>query len=86
MAKEEARKRIEAEISCILGENMRKARRLRQLNQRQLADKIYSDHGCKLDEKYIGHIEQGRRMPSLYTLKLISLSLGVSLSDLLNEN
>jgi len=60
-----------------LGKMIQKARKQVGYTQEKLADSI------RISRTHMGHIEQGRKSPSLEVLEKISRALKVSLSDLL---
>ncbi|WP_071932257.1 helix-turn-helix domain-containing protein [Picosynechococcus sp. PCC 7003] len=62
-----------------LGSRIREIRKAKGLSQEVLASK------CNLDRTYIGGIERGERNVSFQNLYAISSSLGISLSELLND-
>lgn len=59
-----------------LGGKVKKIRKMKNLTQEQLADKI------RVSSTYIGFIEQGQRNPSLNTLDKIARVLEVEVQDL----
>ena len=59
-----------------LGKNISKLRKAQKLTQQQLADKL------GLTQAYMGHIEQGRKSPSLEVMEKIAKALRVSVKDL----
>lgn len=61
------------------GTTVRQLRELRGWSQELLAER--SD----LNRSYIGELERGQAIPSLLTLKKLSLAFGVSLSHLLGH-
>jgi len=61
-----------------LRKNIKKARKMADLSQEELAFKI------KVSRAYIGYIEQGRNTPSLETLGKIAKALNIKISKLLN--
>ena len=61
----------------ILGERIKHYRKLKGLTQKKLADQLGVAH------RYISHIEQGHRGPSLDMQVKLCKNLGVSMSDLL---
>ena len=61
----------------ILGEQIRYYRKLNNVTQKELAAKL------GVAPRYIGHIEQGRRGPSLDMLVAVCQWFGVSMSDIL---
>jgi transcriptional regulator with XRE-family HTH domain len=56
----------------VLGENVRRLRRERELTQEQLAFE------AQIDLTYVGGIERGRRNPSLVVIARLAAALGVS--------
>ena len=63
-----------------LGSRIRKSRKAAGVTQEKLGEL------CSLSAAHIGHIERGSRIPSLETLYKISLSLGVSIDELLSDS
>lgn len=61
-----------------VGENIRKFRRKQDLSQEKLAEL------SRIDSKSIIQIENGRRNPTLKTLKRIALALKIPLSRLMD--
>ncbi|KAB2387538.1 XRE family transcriptional regulator [Bacillus toyonensis] len=68
---------LKENLQQIIGTRIKEVRTKNKITQAQLAEKIGSD------TKYIGHIEQGRRLPTLLTLKLIADALEITISELL---
>jgi len=67
------------QIVSSFGTTVRQLREQRGWSQEVLAE--YAD----LNRSYIGELERGKAIPSLLTLKKISLALGVSLSNLVGH-
>jgi transcriptional regulator with XRE-family HTH domain len=63
----------------VLGENVRRLRRERELTQEQLAFE------AQIDLTYVGGIERGRRNPSLVVIARLAAALGVSPASLLER-
>ncbi len=59
-----------------VGKNIQKVRKSRGLTQQELADKI------DMNRAHLGHLEQGRKSPSLETLEKIAKALKVQIKDL----
>lgn len=62
----------------LLGARIREVRKLRQLSQERLAEKV------GVDPKQISRIEGGKSAPSLDTLESIAKNLQVEMKDLLD--
>lgn len=62
---------------AVLGENVRRLRRERELTQEQLAFE------AQIDLTYVGGIERGRRNPSLIVIARLAAALGVAPATLL---
>lgn len=62
-----------------VGENIRRIREARGLNQRQLADRV------GIAQPWVCQIERGTKNPSLQVSKLIAEVLGCTLDDLLAD-
>lgn len=60
-----------------LGKKIKRARKATDYSQEELADKV------RISRTHMGHIEQGRRTPSLEVLEKIARALKVSIKDLL---
>ena len=63
----------------ILGENIKKARKMRKLTQEKLAEYI------DVTPVFISHIENASRIPSLETVYKISTTLKISVNELLQN-
>ncbi len=59
-----------------LGKNIQRQRKIRGLTQEALAEAV------NVNRAYIGHIEQGRRTPSISMLAKIAKALNVPVSEL----
>ncbi|MGN4637242.1 helix-turn-helix domain-containing protein [Bacillus cereus group sp. MYBK34-1] len=70
---------LKNELQRKIGVRIKEERNKKNITQAQLAEKVGSD------SKYIGHIEQGRRLPTLVILKLIADALGTTVSELLKD-
>lgn len=70
------RTRQDPELARIIGTRVRELRVASGITQEQLA------WDCDLDRAYIGHIEAGRRLPSLPVLVLIAKRLDGDLLDI----
>lgn len=60
----------------IVGKNIRKHRENGEISQEELAEK------CKFYRTYIGLLENGRHVPSAYTLYRIAKALNISINEL----
>ncbi len=69
---------MEESILKKFGKRVRELRTERNLTQQQLADI------SGLHKNYIGMVERGERNPSLLNIDVLSKSLKVSISELLN--
>ncbi|WP_395612223.1 helix-turn-helix domain-containing protein [Allosphingosinicella sp.] len=67
-----------ADWRVIVGRNVRRFRKARELTQEQLAFE------SGLDLTYIGGIERGRRNPSLMAMARIAAALRVELAELVS--
>jgi transcriptional regulator with XRE-family HTH domain len=65
------------ELRQRLANNIQRYRKKAQLSQEELAEK------CGLHRTYIGSIERCERNVTLSTLELLSVSLNISITDLL---
>lgn len=65
-------------VKELLGMRVREVRKLRQLSQERLAEKV------GVDPKQISRIEGGKSAPSLETLESLARSLQVEMKDLLD--
>jgi len=68
--------RKNAKLPKILGKRIQKARKLAELTQEQLAEKV------NVSRAYIGYIEQARNTPSIELLEKIARALKVDLKEL----
>ena len=68
--------RITEKTRVKLGKKIQRLRKLKDLSQEKLAEEV------KISRTHMGHIEQGRKSPSLEVLERLSRSLKVKLSDL----
>lgn len=59
-----------------LGKKIQKARKSMRISQEELAEKL------NISRTHIGHIEQGRKSPSIKLLEKIAKKLGVKIEDL----
>ena len=64
----------------ILGENIRQFRKLKNISQEALAEKISSTRN------YIGCIERAEKYPSLAVILDIAIALGCDIKDLFENN
>lgn len=62
-----------------IGDTLRAAREKMAMTQGQLAERV------GVTEAMIGHIENGRRNPTLYTARKIAVTLGMTLDDLVAD-
>lgn len=62
------------------GQNIKQIRKQRNLTQKQLADQI------KISRSYLSDIENGRKNLSIKTVKKLADSLGLSVTDLFNDD
>lgn len=67
---------MSAELKAQIGRRLRRIRRMRNLTQKELANKIVG----KLDYTYIGKIERGVQLPSLKVLQKLSEALSLPLA------
>jgi transcriptional regulator with XRE-family HTH domain len=67
---------VSAELGAEIGQRLRRIRRMRDLTQKGLANKIVG----KVDYTYIGKIERGEQLPSLKVLRKLSEALAVPLA------
>jgi transcriptional regulator with XRE-family HTH domain len=65
------------QIVSSFGTTVRQLREVHGWSQEALAER------ADLNRSYIGELERGQAIPSLLTLKKLSMALGVSLSNLL---
>ncbi|NMH24967.1 helix-turn-helix domain-containing protein [Flavobacterium solisilvae] len=66
-------------VPLLVGEQIRKYRKMRKLTQTELANLVWKDR------QYLYKIEKGKVNPSIFTLALIALALEISLSELLKD-
>lgn len=66
-------------VPILVGEQIKKYRKMRKLTQTELANLVWKDR------QYLYKIEKGIVNPSIFTLALISLALDISLSELLKD-
>lgn len=62
------------------GQNIKQFRKQRNLTQKQLADQI------EISRSYLSDIENGNKNPSIKTVKKLADSLGLSVTDLFNDD
>ncbi|KXA43087.1 MULTISPECIES: helix-turn-helix domain-containing protein [Staphylococcus] len=62
------------------GQNIKQIRKQRNLTQKQLADQI------EISQSYLSDIESGRKNLSIKTVKKLADSLGLSVTDLFNDD
>ncbi|MDN6657393.1 MAG: helix-turn-helix transcriptional regulator [Staphylococcus simulans] len=62
------------------GQNIKQIRKQRNLTQKQLADQI------EISRSYLSDIENGRKNLSIKTVKKLADSLGLSVTDLFNDD
>lgn len=72
---------MSAELRDQIGQRLRRIRRMRNLTQKELANKIVG----KIDYTYIGKIERGEQLPSLKVLGKLSDALAVPLAYFFQE-
>ena len=65
------------DMRVLVGENVRRTRKLRGLTQEQFAEK------SGFSQQYLSSLENGKRNPSVITLYEIAVALEVQPSDLL---
>lgn len=63
-------------LKSILGRNIRKHRLKRGMTQEELSDR------AGVHYTFLGHIERGKKVPSLHTLRRLSQALGLSIAAL----
>lgn len=66
-------------IYKIIGERIRKLRKVHGLSQEKLAER------AGIDRSHMGFIEQGRRQPTIATLQKLTKVLGISLEELFRD-
>ena len=67
---------VSAKLEAQIGQRLRRIRRMRNLTQKELANKTVG----KLDYTYIGKIERGAQLPSLKVLRKLSEALALPLA------
>ncbi|MBF8298132.1 MAG: transcriptional regulator, family [candidate division NC10 bacterium] len=67
---------MSAKLEAQIGQRLRRIRRMRNLTQKELANKTVG----KLDYTYIGKIERGVQLPSLKVLRKLSEALALPLA------
>ena len=67
---------MSAELETQIGQRLRRIRRMRNLTQKELANKTVG----RLDYTYIGKIERGAQLPSLKVLRKLSEALAIPLA------
>lgn len=67
---------MSAKLEAQIGQRLRRIRRMRNLTQKELANKTVG----KLDYTYIGKIERGAQLPSLKVLRKLSEALALPLA------
>lgn len=72
---------MSAELKTQIGRRLRRIRRMRDLTQKELANKIVG----RVDYTYIGKIERGEQLPSLKVLGKLSDALAVPLAYFFQE-
>lgn len=72
---------MSADLKTQIGRRLRRIRRMRDLTQKELANKIVG----KVDYTYIGKIERGEQLPSLKVLGKLSDALAVPLAFFFQE-
>jgi len=72
---------VSAELKIQIGQRMRRIRRMRNLTQKELANKIVG----RVDYTYVGKIERGAQLPSLKVLERLSDALNVPLAYFFQE-
>ena len=72
---------MSVELRAQIGQRLRRIRRMRDLTQKELANKIVG----KVDYTYIGKIERGEQLPSLKVLGKLSEALAAPLAYFFQE-
>ncbi|MCZ7625723.1 MAG: helix-turn-helix transcriptional regulator [Candidatus Methylomirabilis sp.] len=67
---------MSAELTIQIGRRLRRIRRMRNLTQKEVANKIVG----RVDYTYIGKIERGEQLPSLKVLEKLSDALAAPLA------
>ncbi|MEJ7508532.1 transcriptional regulator with XRE-family HTH domain [Staphylococcus simulans] len=62
------------------GQNIKQIRKRMNITQSELATKM------GISQSYLSDIENGRKNPSIKTVKKLADSLGLSVTDLFNDN
>ncbi len=65
-------------IREIFGQNLRRARRLKEISQEELALR------SELSRTYVSEVERGIRNVSIDNMDILAQALGISLSELVN--
>ncbi|MFZ3001893.1 MAG: helix-turn-helix transcriptional regulator [Undibacterium umbellatum] len=75
-----AMKKSKTQLSMreIFGQNLRRARRLKDISQEELALR------SELSRTYVSEVERGIRNVSIDNMDILSHALGISLSELVN--
>lgn len=68
-----------ADIQVRFGQRVRELRTAQGYSQEEFA------YACELDRSYMGGIERGERNVALRNIERIAVTLGVSLSELMEE-
>lgn len=66
-------------VPLLVGEQIKKYRKMRKLTQTELAHRVWKDR------QYLYKIEKGKVNPSIFTIAMIALALDISLSELLKD-
>lgn len=66
-------------VPLLVGQQIRKFRKMRRLTQTELAHRVWKDR------QYLYKIEKGKVTPNIFTIAMIALALEVSLSELLKD-
>ncbi|PWB47365.1 MAG: XRE family transcriptional regulator [Candidatus Methylomirabilota bacterium] len=72
---------MSAELTIQIGRRLRRIRRMRNLTQKEVANKIVG----RVDYTYIGKIERGEQLPSLKVLEKLSDALAAPLAFFFQE-
>lgn len=62
-------------VPLLVGEQIKKYRKMRKLTQTELAHRVWKDR------QYLYKIEKGKVNPSIFTIAMIALALDISLSE-----
>lgn len=68
------------DMRALVGENVRRTRKLRGFTQEQFAEK------SGFSQQYLSSLETGKRNPSIITVYEIAVALGVQPADLLRPS